>query len=217
VTVRDRRSTFSAKLFRRLRAERKGSAMIEFAMLAPVFFVFLLGTVEAGVMYFAQADLQQAVATAGRQIRTGADQNAGYVADSGGSTTNADWFKQQICNAAGSLLRDCTGKLQVQVVSYASGGFSNISYTSPIRNNPSNPNDPSNGTLDPAVSGYSPGSACDVVLVRAFYPWTVVTPLLTWFLTDMKSSSAAPRFDTHLMTGAAAFRNEPFTSAVSGC
>ena len=59
-------------LRRRLRADsRKGSAAIEFAFVAPVFFVLLMGIFEAGIMFFAQAALQNAVTDLGRQIRTG--------------------------------------------------------------------------------------------------------------------------------------------------
>jgi hypothetical protein len=48
------------------------------------------------------------------------------------------------------------------------------------------------------------------VLVRVFYAWPVFTPLLTPFLTNMASSK-------HLLYSAAAFRNEPFNSGMSGC
>ncbi len=38
----------------------KGSAAIEFAFVAPVFFVLLMGTFEAAIMFFSQAVLQNA-------------------------------------------------------------------------------------------------------------------------------------------------------------
>ena len=48
------------------------------------------------------------------------------------------------------------------------------------------------------------------MLVRAFYSWNVATPLLTPFLVNMSGSN-------HLLSAAAAFRNEPFNNAVAGC
>ena len=65
-------------------------------------------------------------------------------------------------------------------------------------------------TLNPNLDNYSPGAVCSVVLLRTFYTWPVVTPLLTPFLTNMANNK-------HLMSATAAFRNEPYTTGVSGC
>jgi Flp pilus assembly protein TadG len=68
MTVRER----FRKLRKRMRADAdKGSAAIEFAMVAPVFFVLLLGIFEAAIMFFSQAALQNAMTDMGRLIRTG--------------------------------------------------------------------------------------------------------------------------------------------------
>jgi Flp pilus assembly protein TadG len=203
------------KTWRRLKADRRGVASIEFAFVAPIFFVLLMGTIEAGVQYFAQTNLQESVYEAVRQIRTG--QSACYTTTGTGACVpmTSDQFKTLVCNNASLLLSDCTNKLQVQVTTATA--FNGVSDTSPLKNNAGNSSDPSNGTLDPAASGFSNGSACAVVLARAFYPWKVATPVLAWFLTDMKSSSSATSYDSHLVTAASTFREEPFTSGTSGC
>ena len=55
---------------RRLRADAdKGSAAVEFAMVAPIFFVLLMGTMEAGIMFFAQSALQNALNDTARLVR----------------------------------------------------------------------------------------------------------------------------------------------------
>ena len=74
---------------------RKGSAMIEFAMIAPVFFVLLLGIVENGIIYFASSTLQYATDNAARYIRTGQAQAA--------NTTQAQ-LRTRICNDIAPLL-----------------------------------------------------------------------------------------------------------------
>jgi len=59
------------------------------------------------------------------------------------------------------------------------------------------------------VAGYrqlQPRQSCDVVLLRATYNWTVVTPLLSWFLVNMANSQ-------HLLSATTAFRNEPIPLA----
>ena len=71
------------RLRRRLKADGiKGSAAIEFAMVAPVFFVLLMGTIEAGVIFFAQSALQNALNDTARLVRTG---QTGCYTTSGGN------------------------------------------------------------------------------------------------------------------------------------
>ena len=107
--------------------------------------------------------------------------------------SSQEWFKDQICCGISTLL-SCSN-LHVNVQNYSSG-FSGTSFT--------NTKDV-NGYYLPATDTYSPGAACDVVLVQATYTWTVVTPGLTWFLVNMAGNA-------HLLA-TTAFRNEPYTSA----
>lgn len=168
---------------------RSGSAAIEFAFVAPVFFLFLMGTMETGLIYLGNFVLQNATADAARQIRTG------QVAAA--SMTQAQ-FRTLICNEIAPLL-SCDSNLQIDVQTYSSFGAATI--TNPIT---------SSGTLDPSLNHWAPGSVCSIVLVRAFYTWQVATPLLTPFLVNVNSSQ-------FLMTAAVAFRNEPYNTSVSGC
>ncbi len=50
---------------------------------------------------------------------------------------------------------------------------------------------------------FSPGAAGDIVLVRVFYKWQVVTPLIGATLANMSGN-------VHLISVATTFRNEPF-------
>jgi Flp pilus assembly protein TadG len=186
VTVIARWKKFRA----RMKADsRKGSAAIEFAMVAPVFFVLLMGTFEAAIMFFSQAALQNAVTDMARLIRTGQAQSAG--------TTQAA-FRTQLCAKVTPLIA-CDTNLQIDVQAYTS--YSSITYTSPLK---------TDQTMDPSLNNYLTGNACDVVLVRAFYTWPVATPVLAWFLVNMAGNK-------HLVSAAAAFRNEPFTTSTGGC
>ncbi len=187
------------RLCRRLKADGiKGSAAIEFAMVAPVFFVLLMGTIEAGVIFFAQSALQNAVNDAARLVRTG---QTGCFTTSGGNCvpmTQAQ-FRTQICSEVSLLLQDCTGtSLQFDVNAYPSG-FSTASNSSPLV-----------AGILPTLTAFNVGSACDVVLGLAFYKWPVFTPGLRYFLANVGASY-------HLLTTAAAFRNEPYTTNTGGC
>ncbi|HEX4302667.1 MAG TPA: TadE/TadG family type IV pilus assembly protein [Rhizomicrobium sp.] len=175
---------------RRMRADgRKGSASLEFALIAPVFFLLLMGIVENGVIYFAGSTLQYATDNAARYVRTGQAQTANLTQDQ---------FRTRICNDIAPLLA-CNGNLQVDLQSYT--GYSSANFTSPTV---------AGGAVNPALNNYVPGTACNVVLLRTFYTWHIITPVLSQFLTNMTTGN-------HLITATAAFRNEPFTSSVSGC
>lgn len=177
-------------LLRRLgRDSKKGSAAIEFAFVAPIFFVLLMGTVEAALVFFAQATLQNAVTEVGRQIRTGQVQTSG---------TTQGQFRTEICNAIAPLL-SCSTNLQIDVESF--GTYGSVSFSPPLN---------SSQQLDPSLNNYNTGSPCSVVLVRAFYTWQLFTPGLSWFLINMAGNS-------HLLSAATAFRNEPYTNNVAGC
>ena len=54
-----------------------GAIAVEFAFVAPVFFMFLFGIIEGGIMFFGQAALMNSVQDAARQIRTGQAQTGG--------------------------------------------------------------------------------------------------------------------------------------------
>jgi Flp pilus assembly protein TadG len=202
------------RFLKKLRAfgrHKRAAAGIEFAFIAPVFFTLLLGIMEVGTIFYAQNTLQFATQTAGRMVRTGSAQGTVYTTASkcsggaGGSGTSGayassqEWFKDQICCGISSLMSDCAGSLHVSVQNYTSGFGTNFS----------NSTDGS-GNLLPVSDTYSPGTACDVVLLRATYSWTVVTPVLSSFLVNMASNK-------HLLSATTAFRNEPYTSASGGC
>ncbi len=172
---------------RRLR-DNSGSAAIEFAFVAPVFFALLLGIIEGGVMFFGQAALSNATQDAARLIRTGQVQG----------TTSQAQFTQDICNGI-SVLLDCAN-LQVDVQNYPSG----------FTTGQTSPTDAS-GNLLAGQNRYNTGGPCDVVIVRAFYKYTIVTPVITSFLAGTTGNNFS------YLTAAAAFRNEPYTSAVAGC
>ncbi len=168
---------------------RKGSAAIEFGLIAPVFFILLMGIVENGVIFFAGSTLQYATDNAARYVRTGQAQAA--------SMTQAQ-FRTMVCNDIAPLLA-CSANLQIDMESYA--GYNGAAFAPPVD---------ANGNLNAGLNKYQPGVACNVVLVRAFYTWKVITPGLSVFLTNITGGY-------HLISATAAFRNEPFNVAAAGC
>ena len=179
------------KVGARMRREStRANAAVEFGIIAPVFFILLMGIIENGVIFFAGSTLQYATNEAARWVRTG-------QASSGG-TTQAQ-FRTQICNNISPLLA-CDTNLQIDLES-SSTGFTGASYSSPTD---------ASGNLNSSLNNYSVGTYCQVELLRVFYTWKVLTPGLSVFLTNITGGY-------HLISATAAFRNEPFTTAVSGC
>lgn len=176
-----------ARVYARMRANsRKGSAALEFALVAPVLFLMLFGMIECGVIYFGTSALQNATDDAGRLVRTG--QTSGWTATQ---------FKAQICGEMSGLLASatCNSNLQVDIRQYAS--FTGASYPS-ITN--------ANGSINPSNLAFpTTFASCQVVLVRAFYPWQIMTPLMQPLLENMPNGQ-------FLMTAATAFRSEPYTA-----
>ena len=176
------------RLAKRLRARgTSGSAAIEFAMVAPALFLFIFGVIETGVIFFAQTMLQNATADTARQIRTG--QLSG--------TLTATQIKTSVCNEVDGLISptDCQNNLMVDMRVYTS--FSGASYPSV-----SNPD----GSINTADLQIQPAADCDIVLLRTFYPWSIMTPLMTPFLETGSTGKS-------IMTSTAAFRTEPYTSS----
>jgi Flp pilus assembly protein TadG len=199
----------------------RGSAAIEFAFIAPVFFALMLGILEIGVMTFAQFALQNSVTDAARLIRTGQAQTISTLigesipvqkcASSPSSiqstfTSEQDWFKQQICCGVDAMM-DCD-KLVITVASPSSGfggDFNALQAVGTV------------GTFDST----STNAACSVVLVRATYVWTIWFPGLARILnSDLPPDNTFlvnVGDDGRLLSGTSAFRNEPFNAGVASC
>ncbi|HSZ75048.1 MAG TPA: TadE/TadG family type IV pilus assembly protein [Rhizomicrobium sp.] len=186
--VKDIVSRLSSRLrskARDLRARRiNGSAIVEFAMLAPILFMFLFGIIETGVIFFAQSTLQNATDDAARQIRTGQLQGA----------ITATQLRTLICGEMKGLIpsASCTAGLQIDM--RVSNTFTAASYP-PVLN--------ANGSLNAGATTIQSSDSCQVVLFRAFYVWNIMTPLMGPLLENMPG-------DKYLLSAAEAFRNEPF-------
>ena len=202
MTIRTRFQSFC----RRMRTDaNKGSVAMEFAFIAPVFLLMMMATIESGIIFFSQSALQNALSDTARLVRTG--QAACYTKDASGDCQpmTGDEFRKEVCDKVIVLLKTCrkgadgNSDLQFDAKAYASG-FGSLSNSSPLD---------MSGDL-PNLTLFDTGTACDVVLVRAFYRWPVITPGLRFFLANMNDHY-------HLLATAAAFRNEPYLNNVGGC
>lgn len=99
-----------SKIASRLMRDERGSAAVEFAIVATPFFMLTFGIFGLSIYQFTSFSIQNAVDQAGRAIRTGVYATAGK---SGGVMTNAE-FKQAVCDKSPGFI-DCKNKLKVFV------------------------------------------------------------------------------------------------------
>jgi Flp pilus assembly protein TadG len=167
--------------FGRLLGDRRGATAVEFAIISLPFLALLGAIFESAVVFLAGQVLDSAVADASRLIRTGQAQAASY---------SSATFLTQVCNRL-YVLFDCSG-LSVDAKVYTN--FTSITNTSPID---------SNGNFVKTNFGFSMGASTDIVVVRVFYEFPVAFNYLGLNLANLADGK-------RLISGTAAFRNEPF-------
>ena len=170
-----------ANILRRFRRNRRGSAAVEFALVAPIFFAVLFAIIELALVFFASQILETVTQDTSRLIMTGQAQNASYTQAS---------FKDAVC-AKLTVMFDCVNGISIDVQSYTA--FANANIVDPI--------DSSKNFVAP--NNYLPGGPGDVVVVRLFYKW----PL---FVTGLGFNPANIAGNKRLLTATAAFQNEPY-------
>ena len=180
-------------LLRRFRRHRKGDAVVQFALVAPLFFALLFAIIESGIMFFANQVLETVTQNSARLILTGQAQN--------GNLTQAQ-FKSAVCspNSMASVLFNCNN-LYVNVQSFPS--FANVTFPNPI-----DASGNFTGTMkyDPGGSSSCSGnSGCSnsIVVVTAFYGWQLFVTGLGYNISNMAGNQ-------RLLMATAVFRNEPY-------
>jgi len=165
-------------------AARGGAAAVEFAIISLPFLAILFSILELGLIFMASTTIEAATVSAARQIRTGQLQQ--------GANNNAAGFKSLVCSGMSWIsASDCAANLSVDVRTFAS--FSAISVTPPIAGN----------AIDQSQLTFDDGSPCSIVVVRVFYPWTLITPVFEPGLPNLGANQ-------RLLTTVVAFRNEDY-------
>ena len=168
-------------LLRRFGSGRSGATAVEFAMIAAPFFFLLFAMIEIAAVFLTGTVLENAVLEASRQIRTGQAQSGG-MSQAG--------FRQEVCDRIG-VVGSCD-RLEIDVKVFQD--FGDVDQSSPIDEG---------GEMDTSDFGWDPGDAGDIVLVRVFYRWSLLTPNFGGALSNMKDNQ-------RLISAATVFRNEPF-------
>lgn len=175
----------SMSFFARFRRARSGATAVEFALIAAPFMALLFGILELGMVFMVSTTLDNATDAAARKIRTGQFQLAG-----GGTAAT---FKTQICDNMSFLGASCASQLHIDVRTYPK--FADVAAIDPT----------TKGAFDDKKTTFVPGGPEAIVVVRAYYEWTLITPMLNEGLETLSGGK-------RLITSTATFRNEPYTS-----
>lgn len=181
----------------RFRRCTRGVTAVEFAFIAPVLCLIVMGIVEVAMIMFAQTVMESAIFQASRTGKTG------YV-ESG--QTQQETIEAAINRMAG-LIMDTN---QITLTSKYYDNFSNVEQAEPfvdldgdgVRDEAENYTDTNmNGQYDEDTYGVSgTGSASQIVLYTATYPWAINTPLVSQFFNN----------GTVTITARTVIRNEPY-------
>jgi Flp pilus assembly protein TadG len=175
-------TTLTRNVFRRFGRNRQGSAIVEFALIAPVFIALLFAILETAIMFFANQVLETVTQNSARQVLTGQAQGASY-------TSWSNFRDNVVCPQIPALLT--CANIFVDVESFS--GFSNVVVTTPINN----------GNFDPSGLGYNPGGPGSSVLVTLYYKWPLFAAGLGYNISNLNGNQ-------RLLQATAAFQTEPY-------
>ena len=184
------RAKFSASILH----DSRGTTIIEFAVVAPVFLMVLFATLELGLFTFTQMSLEMAVAEAGRNVSISTTAAPGY--------DRVAAFKAEIQQRTKSLINGSNVQVSANVVT--SGGGGGVSKNPDIcllpGVAPSSPATCPNGTpfIDNNGNGkydgpgnLSLGAAGNEVELRVSLPWKIQFPFVKFLFTANDSNGNA--------------------------
>jgi Flp pilus assembly protein TadG len=157
-----------------------GAAAVEFGVVLLPFLVMLFAIMEVALVFFASQTFETAVADSARIVLTGQAQGL----------SQAD-FKQKVCDKILGLFK--CGDIKVDVRKYANFADTKT-WANPVKD----------GKLDDGKFAYQNTVACDIVVIRLAYAFSVHMPVLS--LADMADGK-------RLIIATSVFRNEPFSGA----
>jgi Flp pilus assembly protein TadG len=171
---------------RRFVGNKAGATAVEFAIVAAPFMFMMMALFEIALMYLTQASLDFAVAEAQRLVRTGQAQT---------QNLNQTQVYTRICDRMRAYMPvTCANSLFVDVDSFPD--FGSVGNLNPLN---------AAGQIDQTRIGFAPGTANQVVLVRAYFEAEIFTPGFRQVYANLPSGK-------RLLSSTALFRTEPYQS-----
>jgi len=156
--------------------DSSGATAVEFALVLPLLIGMLVGTVEIGLVGVVSNTLDNAVQKAARMVRV----------NQVGAPTDAASFKTAVCNSMFESQTSCQAKLAVSVRQFATFAAAQ------------------SAASDAPAGEFQPGTAGDIILVKATYQWPFFMPFF-----DLGIRQSGPM--TLSLDARTTFKNEPYT------
>ena len=166
-----------SNLLRRFARAQEGAAAVEFAFVAIPFLVLVFAIIELGLTFLLSMTLENALMNVARTIRTGQLQTAGGTAAT---------FRTAVCKQMVWLGSSCESSIILDVRTMPT--FSNTNALAAPKAN---------------KTCWDPGGPNSIVLVRGYYKWPLITPLL--------QSAVSGNAGDRQVNFAAVFSNEPYS------
>ncbi len=171
-------------IFRRFSENRKGSAAIQFALIAPLFFAMLFAILETALVFVAGQVLETALHDTARLVLTG---------QATAANTTQTQFRTSLCNRTSALF-DCN---QIVVEAKKYSNFSGVDLSTK----------PTSACSATTTATFTLGSNGDVMVVRAFYKWPLFVTGLGYYIGGNNADGS--KCNKRLLSSTAVFRNEP--------
>lgn len=171
---------------RLLARHERGVTVVEFALLAPVFFAIIGAILQTSIIFLSSQVLESALHDASRAIRTGQAQAVG---------TSIEQFRADVCGRLYGLFPDCSG-LHIRVNTITD--FQSATVVPPVDSTCEAPCDWT------VAESWSPGDSKSVVLVQIYYRYPVLLQLGPLGMSNLGDGS-------RLMGSITVFKNEPFS------
>lgn len=175
----------AARRARAFARDRRGGVAVEFSIVVVPFLLLLFAIFELAIYFMVATTVENATNNAARMIRTGQMQQG---------TNTVQAFKDSVCANMSWLSSQCQANLSVDVRTLSQF------------NNPNAPDPVQNGAFNSANLTFTPGNPKDIVLVRTFFKWRLLTSAMTNALKSIDDNGG-----TAVITSTAIFRNEPYS------
>lgn len=197
-----------------------GATIVEFAIVAPVFFLLLAGIVEYGLYTFSSVAIESAVMQAARTASLG--RSSGSAGPCTATTDRVGYIQCVLRDKTSSLINADTITITANLV--ANGGVpASVSpdicmKSPPTVGGPCPPGTPwqdvnGNNAYDAGtpMTVASMGNAGDLVEVRVYYPWKVQIPFMkSFFGCRGDQAKAGCKEGIIMISSSTVLKNEPF-------
>jgi Flp pilus assembly protein TadG len=192
--------TLALPRLRRFARATEGVVALEFAFLALPFLFMIFALLELALVFLLAASLDTAMERAARSIRTGGFQDANRTGTMAAQQTA---FEKQVCKEMAWIAPACEASLKVDVQVFDQWAKTNAS--EPMIDPVYKDGKIVGKTFKPELTVFNAGGPRSIVLVRGYYQWPMLTPLLSQAVVNLQGNKA-------LITSTQTFRNEPYAS-----